>query len=138
MRRVCSQKAFALIEIMVVVFIVGLLATLVAAKIMHRVVDAKRTAAAADVQAISNALRLFKLDNGFYPAMADGLQILVQPAGKAPNANPDGYLSRFPIDPWGNPYAPFTDGRKFLVKPYGVDGQEGGEGDNADIVNEDL
>jgi general secretion pathway protein G len=138
MRRACCPKGFTLIEIMVVVFILGLLATLVAARIMHRVVDAKRTTAAVDVQAISDALHLFKLDNRFYPPMADGLQILVQPVGKAPNANPDGYLPKLPVDPWGNPYAYFTDGHKFLVKSYAADGQEGGEGDNADIVNEDL
>src|SRR5262249_20307590 len=133
-----AQAGFTLLEIMVVVFILGLLVTLVAPKIMHAGDQAKRTKAGADVKAISESLQMFKLDNGFYPSSADGLQMLVQPTGKAAHANPEGYLPKLPIDPWGNPYAYFTDGVKFLVKSYGADGQEGGDGEKADIVSDDL
>jgi len=137
MRRVQPQAGFTLLEIMVVVFILGLLVTLVAPPIMHHVVDAKRTKAAADVKQIAESLQLFKLDNNVYPSTAGGLQALTQP-GKPPNGNPDGYLRTVPIDPWGNPYAYFSDGARFLVKSYAADGQEGGEGDNADIVSNEF
>ena len=65
---------------------------------------------------------------------ADGLQALTRPVP----ANPEGYLSKLPIDPWGNAYAYFTDGSKVLVKSYGADGREGGDGENADIVSDDV
>ena len=135
MRRMKSSAGFTLIEIMVVVFILGLLVTLVAPKIIGRTDDARRTKAGADVKAIEEALHLFKLDNGFYPSTADGLNALVTRPANARNFNPDGYLDKVPIDPWGNPYAYFSDGVDVVIKSYGADGQEGGEGKNADIDN---
>ena len=100
--------------------------------------QAKRTKAAADIQAISESLQMFKLDNGFYPSGPDGLDLLVNPFGRAPNPKPDGYLAKPPVDPWGKPYAYFTDGRRFLVKSYGSDGREGGDGSAADILSDDV
>jgi len=138
MRRLQLQLGFTLLEIMVVVFILGLLATLVTAKIMDSAAKAKRTKAAADVKTIAESVHMFKLDTGFYPSTADGLQLLVAPAGKAPNANPGGYLAKVPIDPWGNPYVYFGDATTFIVKSHAADGREGGEGDATDIVSEDL
>jgi general secretion pathway protein G len=138
MQRLRDQVGFTLIEIMVVVFILGLLVTLVAPKIIGRTDDARRTKAAADIKGIEEALHMFKLDNGFYPSTADGLAGLVKPSGNARNFNPDGYLDKVPIDPWGNPYVYFSDGNKFSIRCYGADGQEGGEGKNADIRSEDL
>lgn len=135
MRRFRSSAGFTLIEIMVVVFILGLLVTLVAPKIIGRTDEARRTKAMADIKAIEEALHLFKLDNGFYPNTADGLGALVQKPGNARNWNPDGYLDAVPVDPWGNPYAYFSDGNDLVIKSYGSDGQEGGDGKNADIDN---
>ena len=135
MRRLRSQSGFTIIEITVVVLILGLLVTLVAPRIMGQMIKDKRTKAGGDVAGIAEALHLFKADHGFYPSTADGLQALTQP-GKPPNGNPDGYLSSVPVDPWGNAYAYFTDGSRFLVKSYGADGREGGEGENADVVRE--
>lgn len=137
MRRVQSETGFTLIEIMVVVFILGLLVTLVAPNIMGQLIKSKRTKAAADIKGIAESLQLYKLDNGSYPSTAEGLQALTQP-GKAPNADPNGYLKKSPVDPWGNPYVYFTDGSRFIVKSYAADGQEGGEGENADIVSDDF
>lgn len=138
MRRITSSAGFTLIEIMVVVFILGLLATLVAPKIIGRTDEARRTKAATDIKGIEQALQLFKLDNGFYPGASDGLGALVQPPGNAPNWNPDGYLDRDPVDPWGNGYAYSSDGQVYVIKSFGADGAEGGEGKNADISSEDL
>jgi general secretion pathway protein G len=140
MQRLRDRAGFTLIEIMVVVFILGLLVTLVAPKIIGRTDEARRTKALADVKAIEEALHLYKLDNGAYPTTGQGLQALVQRpdgggagGGGARNYNPDGYLDKLPIDPWGNPYAYFSDGNEYIVKSYAADGQEGGEGKNADI-----
>ena len=133
MQRLRSSAGFTLIEIMVVVFILGLLVTLVAPKIIGRTDEARRTKALADIKGIEEALHLFKLDNGYYPTTAEGLQALVQKPANARNYNPDGYLDRLPIDPWGNAYVYFSDGQEYIVKSYGGDGQEGGEGKNADI-----
>ena len=133
MQRLRDRAWFTLIEIMVVVFILGLLVTLVAPKIIGRTDEARRTKAMADIKGIEEALHLFKLDNGFYPSSAEGLGGLVQKPANARNFSPDGYLDRVPVDPWGNPYAYFSDGQDIIIKSYGADGQEGGEGKNADI-----
>jgi len=133
MRRLFARAGFTLIEIMVVVFILGLLVTLVAPKIIGRTDEARRVKAMADIKGIEEALHLFKLDNGFYPTTDQGIQALVTRPSNARNYNPDGYLDKLPIDPWGNPYVYFSDGQDFFVKSYGADGQEGGEGKNADI-----
>jgi general secretion pathway protein G len=132
MRQLRSHEGYTLVEITVAVFILGLLVTLVAPRIMGQMVKDKRAKAGADVAQISQALQIFKSDNGFYPATPDGLQALTLP-GKPPRGRPDGYLSSVPVDPWGNAYAYFTDGGRFLVKSYGADGREGGTGDDADV-----
>src|SRR5512134_1638575 len=98
MRRLTASAGFTLIEIMVVVFILGLLVTLVAPKIIGRTDQARQTKAAADVKAIEEALHLFKLDNGFYPNTGEGLASLVTPPPRAKGFNPDGYLPRVPVD----------------------------------------
>jgi general secretion pathway protein G len=135
MNRRLTQAGFTLIEIMVVVFILGLLVTLVAPKIIGRTDDARKVKATADIKGIEEALHLFKLDCGFYPSSGQGLEALV-PGGSVSNCrkySADGYLDRVPVDPWGNKYVFFSDGSNYIVKSYGADGQEGGEGKNADI-----
>ena len=138
MRRVSLQAGFTLIEIMVVVFILGLLVTLVAPRIIGRTDEARVTKAKADIKAIEEALNMFKLDNGFYPSTAEGIAALVQAPPRAKRFNPDGYLSKIPIDPWGNEYVYSTDGRDTIVMSLGADGVEGGEGYNADIDSRAL
>jgi general secretion pathway protein G len=132
-----TQAGFTLIEIMVVVFILGLLVTLVAPRIIGRTDEARQTKARADAKAIEEALHLFKLDNGRYPTQGEGLDALVTAPPGARGWNPDGYLDRLPTDPWGNEYFYNTDGRDVLVKSFGADGVEGGDGYNADITNMD-
>ena len=131
-----GQAGFTLIEIMVVVFILGLLVTLVAPRIVGRTDEARKVKAVADVKKIEEALHLYKLDNGIYPTTDQGLQALVTrpETGNVPRRwNPDGYLETLPVDPWGNPYAFLSDGDTYSVKSYGADGAEGGEGKYADI-----
>jgi len=135
MRRLSNNSGFTLIEIMVVVLILGLLAALVVPKIVGRTDDARVTKAKSDIKAIESALNLFKIDNGFYPTSAEGLAALVQAPPRAKKWNPDGYLDKLPIDPWGVEYLYQSDGRRIVVASMGADGVEGGEGYNADISN---
>lgn len=138
---VFSSHGFTLIEIMVVVFILGLLVTLVAPKIMGRTDEARRTKAAADLRAIEQALHLYKLDNGTYPTTEQGLQALVTKpeTGVIPiRWNPDGYLEKVPTDPWGHTYLYLSDGERYTLKSLGADGEEGGEGKYADLDSRDL
>jgi general secretion pathway protein G len=134
-------QGFTLIEIMVVVFILGLLVTLVAPKIMGRTDEARRTKAAADLRAIEQALHLYKLDNGTYPATEQGLQALVTKpeSGVIPvRWNPEGYLEKVPVDPWGTPYLYLSNGERYTLRSLGADGEEGGEGKYADVDSRDL
>lgn len=132
---------FTLIEIMVVVFILGLLVTLVAPKIIGRTDQARATKAAADIKGIEEALHLYKLDMGHYPTTAQGLAALIaggSGAGVGKNVNPEGYLDKMPMDPWGNQYIYVSDGQSFVIKSMGADGAEGGDQKNADIDSRDL
>jgi general secretion pathway protein G len=132
------HAGFTLLEIMVVVFILGLLATLVAPRIMGRTDAARHTKAIADMKAIEQALNLYRLDTGAYPTTQQGLEALVQKPTTPPvprTWNPNGYLERAPVDPWGNPYVYVCDGSHFTLKSLGADGVEGGEGKFADVVD---
>lgn len=136
------QRAFTLIEVLVVVAILGILAAIVIPKIMDRPDDAKRVAAKADVAAIVQSLKLYRLDNGFYPTTDQGLSALVQ----QPNSNPvptnwkkGGYLDRLPKDPWGTEYQFLNPGQHGEIDVFslGADKARGGDGSGADIGNWD-
>ena len=110
-----------LIEIMVVVVILGILGALIVPNIIGRPDEARVAAAATDIQAIGNALELYRLDNGHYPSTEQGIEALVnQPTGyPAPRRwNPDGYLKKVPVDPWGEPYKFVSEGRAMDVYSY--------------------
>jgi len=136
-----EKSGFTLIELMVVIAILGILAALVAPSIIGRKEDAMRASAKAQIRNFEQALKLFYVDNGFYPSTEQGLQALVEkPAiGRIPvKWREGGYLERssVPKDPWGNPYvylSPGVHNRDFDIISYGADGQEGGEGKDADI-----
>jgi general secretion pathway protein G len=126
---------------MVVVFILGLLATLVAPKVMGRTEEAKRTKAAADLRAIEQALNMYRLDNGTYPTTDQSLNALVvkPESGLVPRRwNPEGYIDKLQSDPWGNPYVYLSNGERYTLKSFGADGEEGGEGKYADLDSRDL
>ncbi len=136
-----SQSGFTLIEIMVVVVILGILASVVVPRIMDRPDKARQTKAAHDVRAIESALALYRLDNFQYPTTDQGLEALVtQPAGDMPNWKKSGYLDKVPVDPWGQPYQYLNPGvqREIDVYSLGADKRQGGEGLNADIGNWNL
>jgi general secretion pathway protein G len=136
------QAGFTLIEVLVVVVILGILAALVVPRIMDRPDEAKRVAAKADVMAIVQALKLYRLDNGFYPSSEQGLGALVQRPGTAPtpgNWKQGGYLERLPKDPWGSDYQYLAPGVKGEIDVFslGADRARGGEGNAADVGNWD-
>jgi len=135
-----KQRGFTLIEVMVVVVILGILAALVVPKIMNRPDEARITKARQDLRAIESALALYKLDNYSYPSTDQGLEALVtRPSGtpEAPQWKAGGYLDRLPKDPWGRDYLFLSPGQHGEVDIYslGADGQQGGEGSNADLGN---
>ncbi|MCG7199727.1 type II secretion system major pseudopilin GspG [Marinobacter pelagius] len=138
MYKVSRQRGFTLIEIMVVMVILGLLVAIVAPNIMGRSDQAKVTIAETQLKNIQSALDLYRLDNSHYPSTQQGLEALVSRPSGSPepkNWNPDGYLKSVPEDPWGNQFqyvSPGTEGPYDLYS-YGADGQEGGDGDAADI-----
>jgi general secretion pathway protein G len=135
-RRRSNQDGFTLIEIMVVILILGLLATIVVQSLRGATDKAKRVKAQADIAEIKTGLDRYYLDVGSYPTSDQGLQALVTPpqTGNVPaNYEAGGYLQSIPKDPWGNPYFYQSDGNSYVLKSFGADGAEGGEGKNADI-----
>ena len=133
-RRSRSQSGFTLIEILVVVFIIGLLATIVSVQVFDKYEQAKRTKAGTDIAAIKAALHLYKLDHGQYPSTAQGLGALLE----TPPGGEESYIERVQEDPWGNEYVYASDGRQFRLRSLARDGNEGGEGLDADISNDDA
>jgi general secretion pathway protein G len=131
---------------MIVLVIIGILATLLIPRIMERPEEARRVKAKMDIRTIESALKLYKIDSGEYPTTEQGLEALV----KKPDSNPapakwreGGYLdgNSVPKDPWGNLYyyvSPSEDGKDYEIISYGHDKQPGGTGRDADISSSDL
>jgi general secretion pathway protein G len=133
-----SERGVTLIEMLVVIMIIGMIASLVAVNVIRQGESAKRTAARAQISTFMNALGIYKLDTGAYPSTTQGLQALREKVGDLPNwAGP--YLGKeVPADPWGRPYEykyPGDHGEDPDVISLGADGQPGGEGNNADVVS---
>jgi len=139
-RSASRARGFTLIEVMVVVVILGLLAAIIVPKVMSRPDEARVVAAKADIAAINQALKLYRLDNTFYPSTEQGLQALVQRPATQPvpaNWKQGGYLDRVPKDPWGREYLYLNPGVRGEIDifSFGSDGQAGGEGTNADVYH---
>ena len=137
-RMLKEDRGFTLIEIMVVLIIIGLLAGIVVPKLMGRTEEAKRTKALVQIKNLQSSLDLYKLDSGMYPSTEQGLQALVEkPAiGEIPkNWKEGGYIDKIPKDPWSNNYVYINPGvhGDYDLYSYGADGEEGGDGKNADI-----
>jgi general secretion pathway protein G len=134
---------FTLIEIMVVVVILAILASVVAPAVIKRIDDAQVAKAKSDIRAYETALDLFRLDNYKYPSTDLGLEALVkQPTDPSiRNWKAGGYIGGLKKDPWGNEYKyvyPGTHGTEYDLFTLGADNEEGGEGVNADIANWNL
>ncbi|MEM8616807.1 MAG: type II secretion system major pseudopilin GspG [Pseudomonadota bacterium] len=141
-----AQGGFTLTEIMVVVFIIGLLSSVVLFNVLGARGDAQIKTAKVNIAALSQALEQYALDAYDYPSQAQGLDALVKrPQRLAAGASyrEGGYLqkSSIPLDPWGRPFVyerpGERSGRAYDLYSLGADGEEGGEGADADIGNWD-
>jgi general secretion pathway protein G len=140
------KKGFTFIELMVVIVILGLLAMVVFPSYLRRVDDAKITAAKVQIKSLESGLKMFYLDNGFYPSTEQGLKALIEKptTGRIPEKwREGGYLDKpsIPKDPWGNDYiylSPGRNGEDYEIISYGRDGKEGGEGVDADISSSEI
>lgn len=133
-------RGFTLIELMIVVVILGLLATIIMPRILNRPEQARRVKAKIDIRNIESALALFKTDTGRFPTTSEGLEVLVTNPG-IKGYNNDGYLDKVPLDPWGNRYiyvCPGLQSKDYDLESYGKDGEDGGADDNADIESWNL
>tara|TARA_R110002167_G_scaffold366448_1_gene597405 strand:- start:27258 stop:27653 length:396 start_codon:yes stop_codon:yes gene_type:complete len=128
-----KNTGFTMIELLIVIVILGLLASLVAPKFFNQLGTAERGIAAAQMNAFETALDTYRLDMGSYPEKLEELRTSEKPRWDGP------YLPKgVPLDPWGNPYVystPGEDGAPYKIMSYGADGQAGGVENNEDIVH---
>lgn len=131
-----SQAGFTLVEMLVVLAIIALITTLVAPQILRYLGSARVDAAQAQIRNISSALELYYIDNGGYPTKEEGLQALAVAPGTATRWNGP-YMKGIDklADPWGHPYLYDNTGTAFVIRSFGRDGKEGGEGLDKDLSN---
>lgn len=136
-----KRQGFTLVELMVVIVIIGLLATVVAINVLPSQDRAMVGKARADIAVLEQAVETYRLDNLNFPTDQQGLQALVSaPAdlNQPERYRQGGYIRRLPEDPWGNAYQfrrPSAHGGQFDIWSFGADGKEGGEGNDADLGN---
>ncbi|MEE2525562.1 type II secretion system major pseudopilin GspG [Hyphobacterium sp. HN65] len=122
-RTVDRRKGFSLTELLVALFILALVATLVAPQFFRFIGQANSQTATSQIESIATQLNFYRLENGDYPSGGEGLSVLVMDGGRG-----------VPDDPWGQPYIyEYLGAGQARVGTYGADGEEGGEGEDADI-----
>ena len=137
-----KRNGFTLVELMVVIFILGLLTTIVVINVLPSQDRAMVEKARADIATLGQALEMYRLDNLSYPGSSDGLQALIAPPASLATTGryrQGGYIKKLPDDPWGRPYQYDNPGRQgpgYDLYSLGADGAPGGEDDNADIYGE--
>lgn len=129
----CIHRAFTLVELMVVVVLIGLLATVVTVSVNDYLIKGKQSAAKAEIAQISNALQLYYTEFDRYPDNNEGLALLQ----KSTAAHPHGILQGDLLDPWNKPYVYVHPGLHgaFDLCSYGANGQAGGTGADEDLCN---
>ena len=133
-RRLGNARGFTLIELLIVMILLGLLAALVAPKMFQKVGSSKLKAAKAQISMLGTALDAFRLDTGRYPSRDEGLEVLRRNPGVDGWDGP--YMPKeIPPDPWGRPYVYVSPGEHgdYDLYSLGGDGQQGGDGENADV-----
>lgn len=134
-----QANGFSLVELMVVIFIIGLLATVVLINVLPSQDKAMVVKARSDIATLEQGMEMYRLDMASYPGQGEGLTALKSPPANLSmpqNYRSGGYVKDVPNDPWGHPYqyqVPGRDGRPFEIFSLGADGQPGGSDLNADI-----
>ncbi|WP_297445109.1 type II secretion system major pseudopilin GspG [Desulfurobacterium sp.] len=131
------NRGFTLIELMVVLVILGLLAALVAPKVLNKLGKSKQKIAKMQIEMLSSALDQFKLDTGRYPTTEEGLEALIKNPGVKGWDGPYLKKNKIPKDPWGRDYIYKCPGEhgEYDLYSLGADGKPGGTGENADITS---
>jgi len=142
-KRRYKAKGFTMVELMAMLIIIGLLAALVATKVVSKIDEAKVTTTKANLKTLHAAVNQFYMDTGRYPTEEEGLYALVEQPSDVENWQPGGYLETtdIPKDGWGRDfiYQRYAEGSSpFVIISYGADGEEGGEGLNADLYSTDA
>lgn len=132
-----QNKGFTLLELLVVMVIIGLLASYVGPRYFSQIGRSEIKTARAQIDGIQKALEQYRIDNGHYPSNEQGLAALDKAQANEPNWSGPYLVKRVPPDPWGKPYQYRTPGRNgdFDLFSFGKDGREGGEGEAADVGN---
>lgn len=125
-----ATAGFTLVELMVVIAIIAILATIVGANVLGNLEDANRGKAQAQIRNFKTAIVTYKLQFKTFPDNLD--QLINNPKRSFLDAR------EIPLDPWGNPYVYTVSGSNFRIVSYGADGVEGGTGDGADIDSDSL
>ena len=138
-----KYRAFTIIEVMAVIVIIGILAGIVAINVVGRIDKAKVTSTKANLKVLHNSVIQFKLDTGRYPTEDAGLLEIVEQPTDVTGWNTGGYLETtdLPKDAWRNEfiYQMYPEsGKPFAIISYGADGDEGGEGYDADLYSTDA
>ena len=141
--RMNLRKGFTFVELMAVIVILGLLAAFVARNFMGQTEKARVTTTKANLRQLDEAVLSFKMDTGRYPTEEEGLGALIEPPMDIENYPPGGYLrtTELPRDGWGNEfiYVQYPEsGQAYEIVSYGADGEEGGEGYDADLSSTDA
>ncbi|MCM8820443.1 MAG: type II secretion system major pseudopilin GspG [Candidatus Omnitrophica bacterium] len=146
MEKQILKRGFTFIELMAVIVILGILAMIVMPRFFGRIDEARITATQIQIKNLEQALRLFYMDNGFYPETEQGLKALIEKptVGRVPSKwKEGGYLEKnvLPKDAWGNDFiylSPGRQGEDFEIISLGRDGREGGEGPDEDISSSKI
>jgi len=138
-----TRKAFTMVELMAVLIIIGLLAAAAVGTFMHQIDKSKVITTTASLKTLHNAVLQFKMDTGHYPSEEQGLLELVEEPVDLTGWNPGGYLETtdVPLDAWNHEFVYLLNpesGKPFVIISYGADGEEGGEGYDADLYSTDT
>ena len=137
------RSGFTMVELMAMLIIIGLLATLVVTKVATKIDQARVTTTQANLKILHSAVNQFKMDTSRFPTEEDGLMELIEQPSDVENYEPGGYLetTELPKDGWGNDfyYQLYPEsGKPFVIISYGADGEEGGEDYDADLYSTDA
>jgi len=137
------RYGFTMIELMAMLIIIGLLATLVVTKVASQIDRARVTTTKANLKMLHAQVNQFKMDTGRFPTEEEGLMALIEQPSDVISYEPGGYLETTEVtrDGWGNDfiYEVFPEsGKPFVIKSFGADGEEGGEDYDADLLSTDA